>query len=207
VAQFIDSIGGLLAAQWVGLTFAVASVGKLSDSAAAVSAVERFQLLPASVARVFGLMLPWIELLLAVSLIIGAASRTAASFAIGLLVVFSIAQMIILLQGRRVECGCFGSASFEPVQWRDVARNIFLLLCCVWSVRVTSGYFELIRHVPTFLMAEVVAIQLMGTGVFLQFALIRSVLAVRRHEVEFQEEIELRTKALAIQTVPHGLLL
>ena len=204
--SFLDSTGGLLAAQWVGLTFAVASVVKLYDRGAAISAVERFQLLPTGVARIVGYLLPWVELLLACSLVLGVASRTAAMVAIALLAVFSIAQAVVLIQGRRVECGCFGSHSSEPVQWRDVLRNVFLLLCCLWSIRVTSGYFEPFRHAPNLQSLEVVAIQLTGTGTFLLFALFRSVLAIRRHEADYQEDIVMRRKALAVQTIPRALV-
>lgn len=166
MTPFIDSVGGLLATQWVGLTFALASAAKLLDRAAAVSAVERFQLLPKGVARIVGSILPWIELLLGVSLIVGVASRTAAIVAISLLVVFTIAQATVLVQGRRVECGCFGSLSSEPVRLRDIVNNAFLILCCVWSIRVTSGYFEPLRHVPNLVTLELVAVQLAGTGIF-----------------------------------------
>lgn len=115
MAPFIDSVSGLVAAQWVGLTFAFASAGKFLDRTAAVTAVERFQLPPTSVARIVGTLLPWIELLLALSLIVGVAARAGAGVAIALLLLFSIAQATVLVQGRRVECGCFGSLSSEPV--------------------------------------------------------------------------------------------
>jgi hypothetical protein len=200
MTPFIESIGGLLAAQWVGLAFAFASAGKLEDRAASVSAVERFELLQPRVARIVGSFLPWIELLLAVSLIVGLAARMSAIVAVALLAAFSIAQAVVLVQGRQVACGCFGSVSSATIQWRDLVRNGLLILCCIWSIRATNGFFELFRQPSNLAAIEVVAIQLMGTGIFLQFALVRSVLAIRRQEVEYQEDIEMRRKALAVQS-------
>jgi len=90
--------------------FLVSSYGKLVDiERYSVDAVYNFGILPMFLARPFGLVMPFIELLCALGLLFGVLTRLSA-LGVGLMSLsFFIAKAIVLSQGRSIECGCFGA--------------------------------------------------------------------------------------------------
>ena len=90
--------------------FLTAACGKLVDiERYSVNAVYFFVILPVSLARPFGLALPFLELLCGLGLLFGVLTRLSA-LGIGLLSLsFFIAKTIVFLHGRSVDCGCFGA--------------------------------------------------------------------------------------------------
>ncbi len=90
--------------------FLLSAYGKLVDiERYSVDAVYNFAILPMAVARPFGLVMPFIELLCALGLLFGVLTRLSA-FGIGLMSIsFFVAKAIVLSQGRSINCGCFGA--------------------------------------------------------------------------------------------------
>ena len=90
--------------------FLTSSFGKLVDiERYSVDAVYNFGILPMVLARPFGLVMPFIELLCGLGLLFGVLTRLSA-FGIALMSLsFFIAKAIVLSQGRSIECGCFGA--------------------------------------------------------------------------------------------------
>lgn len=46
---------------------------------------------------------------------------------------FTLMMFIVFIQGRRVKCSCFGSASDRPLMWHDLLRNMIIIACTVVS--------------------------------------------------------------------------
>ncbi len=94
----------------LAVVFLAAAFGKLVDiERYSVNAVYFFVILPVSLARPFGLALPFIELLCGLGLLFGVLTRLSA-LGIGLLSSsFFIAKAIVFSHGRSVNCGCFGA--------------------------------------------------------------------------------------------------
>jgi putative oxidoreductase len=90
--------------------FILSASGKLVDiERYSVDAVYNFGVLPMLLARPFGLIMPFIELLCGLGLLFGVLTRLSA-LGIGLMsIAFFIAKAIVLSQGRSIECGCFGA--------------------------------------------------------------------------------------------------
>lgn len=90
--------------------FLTSAYGKLVDiELYSVDAVYNFGILPIVLARAFGLIMPFIELLCGLGLLFGVLTRLSA-FGIGLMSLsFFIAKSIILAQGRSINCSCFGA--------------------------------------------------------------------------------------------------
>lgn len=90
--------------------FLMAAFGKFVDiERYSVQAVYFFVILPMFLARPFGLILPFIELLCGLGLVFGVLTRLSA-LGIGLLSLsFLIAKAMVLSQGRGANCGCFGA--------------------------------------------------------------------------------------------------
>ena len=90
--------------------FILSAFGKLVDiERYSVDAVYNFGVLPMVLARPFGLIMPFIELLCGLGLLFGVLTRLSA-LGIGLMsIAFFVAKAIVLSQGRGIDCGCFGA--------------------------------------------------------------------------------------------------
>ncbi len=93
--------------------FLVSSYGKLVDiERYSVDAVYNFGILPiepVNLARFFGLVMPFIELLCGLGLLGGVLTRLSALGVTLMSLAFFISKAIVLSQGRSIECGCFGA--------------------------------------------------------------------------------------------------
>ena len=90
--------------------FLTSAYGKLVDiERYSVDAVYNFGILPLGLARFFGLVMPFIELLCALGLLFGVLTRLSALGISLMSLSFFIAKAIVLSQGRSIECGCFGA--------------------------------------------------------------------------------------------------
>jgi len=94
----------------LGVIFLAAAFGKLVDiERYSVNAVYFFVILPVSLARLFGLALPFIELLCGLGLLFGVLTRLSALGISLLSLSFFIAKAIVFSHGRSINCGCFGA--------------------------------------------------------------------------------------------------
>ena len=90
--------------------FLLSSYGKLVDiERYSVDAVYNFGILPMALARPFGLVMPFIELLCGLGLLFGVLTRLSALGVVLMSLAFFVAKAIVLSQGRSIECGCFGA--------------------------------------------------------------------------------------------------
>lgn len=117
-----------------------AGVAKLGDPDAAVRAVRAYDILPETFVKPFAWGLPFVELALAVLLLLGIATRPAAWASAVLLLVFIGATASVWARGLQIECGCFGgggqAAADSAGYLRDIGRD-GLLLCL--AVLVAAG--------------------------------------------------------------------
>jgi uncharacterized membrane protein YphA (DoxX/SURF4 family) len=113
--------------------WAWAGVAKLGDPDAGVRAVRAYDILPETFVKPFAWGLPFVELALAVLLLLGLASRPAAWASVVLLLVFIGATAAVWARGLQIDCGCFGgggqSSGGASSYLRDLGRDgLFLCL-------------------------------------------------------------------------------
>jgi Methylamine utilisation protein MauE len=108
--------------------FTLAGAAKLARRSEFTEAVRNYRLLPAWANELVGRGLPPLELLLGVLLFSGLEAIAVAALASLCLLSFTVAVTVNLLQGRRVECGCFGLVADSHLGWSLVGRNALLLL-------------------------------------------------------------------------------
>lgn len=94
----------------LGFIFLMSSIGKLIDLQGSVDAVYGFNVFPMAFAHFAGLVVPFIELLMALGLLFGVLTRLAALGASIMSVCFFLVKAhVLLIQGRQIDCGCFGA--------------------------------------------------------------------------------------------------
>lgn len=111
----------------LGGLFLFAAVIKLQDPQAFATAIKAFRLLPTDVIVWPAFIIPWMELVLAVALVAGLWSRSAALGLALLLIAFGGAMVSVMARGLDVECGCFGRFFGQKVGWESLVRNVVFL--------------------------------------------------------------------------------
>lgn len=111
----------------VGALLAWAALAKLGDVPALARDVHQFRLVPVAGENLLAIVLPWIEMTAALSLLVGFRARAGAVVAAGLMTVFTAAVAIALARGLSIECGCFGTASGWRVGTTKLLMNVGIL--------------------------------------------------------------------------------
>ena len=139
---------------WVGLVvrlvlagvFAVAGALKLPDPGESLRAVRAYRLLPESLVPAVGYGLPALEVVLALVLLVGVATRFAAVVSAVLLVAFIVGVASAAARGLSIDCGCFGGGGeVAAVQTRyveEIVRDAALLAGALLLVRWPSTRFS-----------------------------------------------------------------
>jgi len=93
----------------LGGIFLAASISKIIDLDGFVTTVVGYGLLPRLLAEAYGWAMPWIELCLGCSLVLGILPRLAAAISLPVTISFAVASSYALVKSPGGVCGCFGS--------------------------------------------------------------------------------------------------
>lgn len=92
--------------------------------------IDAMHILPAALLEPVARTLPWFELLLGVSLVIGIQMRYVASAASVLLIGFFSTLLLLYARGFQGDCGCFGPG--EQLGPKTLARDGVLVVLSIW---------------------------------------------------------------------------
>ncbi|MEV6207772.1 MauE/DoxX family redox-associated membrane protein [Kitasatospora sp. NPDC051914] len=147
-----QSAGGLRrvlagpASEWIGLAARLglavvwgwAGLAKISDPAEAAQAVRAYEILPESLVKPVGYGLPFLELALALLLLIGLGTRLVAAVSALLLLAFIAGIASAWARGISIDCGCFGGGgtvdASKTEYLQEILRDTGFLLLALWLV-------------------------------------------------------------------------
>jgi len=114
----------------IGSLMAWAALAKLSDVGAFAQQIHNFRIYPFYDfgENLAAMVLPWVELMAALSLILAIRPRAGSLVCATLLGVFTVAVVAAVARGLNVECGCFGTATGSRV---GLAQNLAMLAVAV----------------------------------------------------------------------------
>jgi uncharacterized membrane protein YphA (DoxX/SURF4 family) len=112
---------------------------KLLDGEGTVRSVRAFQLLPEAAVRPFAYGLPLIELILALLLILGLATRLTALITAAMMIMFLFGIAHAWATGLSLDCGCFGSTGAPvtdpvPGYLKDLFRDTGFLIIAAFLI-------------------------------------------------------------------------
>jgi uncharacterized membrane protein YphA (DoxX/SURF4 family) len=128
----------------VGGILIYASLDKIAQPDSFAKAVHNYRLLPLPLLHPFAVLLPWLELVIGITIIIGVARRGAALLALALTVMFIVAVSAALVRKLDISCGCFHTDGGSSVGLDLLIRDILLLILILppllsryagWSLR------------------------------------------------------------------------
>ena len=116
----------------VAMVFSVAAITKLTAWRELPGVVQNFRVLPRALALPAALVLPPLEIAIAVGTLFERTRPLAAIAAAILFAVFGAALAINLHRGRRqIDCGCFRSDLRQPISVAVILRNLILTVCAL----------------------------------------------------------------------------
>ncbi len=127
----------------LGVIWITASISKILDLSGFVDTVVSYDLIPSALAEIYGWIVPWVELYLGCSLILGVLPRVSAAISILLTASFAIASTYALEKSPDSTCGCFGSfiALSHPVSL--TIDGIMFLMALVLLVNRNQEFMTL----------------------------------------------------------------
>ena len=132
-----------------GVLFAAGYL-KATNPTEATASVRVYKLLPVSVANIFGYALPWIEIGVALLLIVGIWVKQTSIFAGGLMILFIFAVGQAWARKLAINCGCFGNGGLSAdgkvhagVYLTEILRDIGLTIVAGYLYRFPHGKFGL----------------------------------------------------------------
>ena len=110
----------------LGVTFIVASIDKIAIPEAFAVSIAAYKIVPYSLVNILALILPWLELICGIFLLAGVMLKGSAMIICSMLVVFIVALIAVLLQGLKIDCGCFGVYNSSIVSWWRIFEDVVL---------------------------------------------------------------------------------
>ena len=140
---------GLLSRLILGGVLLVAGYLKVGATEKSQMAVRAYELLPISIANIFGLILPFFEVAVGLLLILGAATRISAALGGFTMFIFIIAIAQAWARGLNIDCGCFGGGAIDPSQTRylqEILRDAGLLAMALFLIRYPATKFSVDKN-------------------------------------------------------------
>ena len=119
----------------VGCLFLYASKDKLFQPNEFADMVMGYRILPSELVGLVATFLPWLELLIGLSLVLGLLSAAGAAWASLLSIGFLAAKTSVIVRGLDVSCGCFSVNGGSSIGWSDLPFNALLVVVTlfVWN--------------------------------------------------------------------------
>lgn len=121
---------------FMGLVFLYASYDKILNPEAFAKAVFNYQILPDTAVNIAALVLPWLELLIGLSLVAGISLEGSTVISASLMAIFISSLIFNQIRGLDINCGCFSTDATDDYIsiWtiiRDVLFFLFSLYLCI----------------------------------------------------------------------------
>ena len=129
---------------YIGVVFVLASLYKIHDPYAFALSIATYQILPLWVINPFALLLPWVELLVGITMVLGYWTRESAALISGMMVMFLIALTLALTKDLQMSCGCFASQeAADEIGVHTIYRDLAWLGAALWTLIFDDGRFGL----------------------------------------------------------------
>jgi len=129
----------------LGIIFVYFGFDKIMNIDGFIENITNYQLLPTDFIEVFGIILPWFELLLGGFLILKFFPRIMAVIASILLFAFMIAIISLIIRGININCGCYAQRILNNIKEYTIFyylsiifRDLVLILLCYFIYKFNS---------------------------------------------------------------------
>ena len=130
----------------IGSLFLYAGIAKIVDPMGFALSIYNYKLLPDGLINVAAILLPWLEVIVGGSLLLGIGATGGALIATALFSIFAGALTINLIRGLDIACGCFSTAaSGGSISGFYLLRDLSLLLMSLQVLFFDKALFSVTR--------------------------------------------------------------
>ncbi|HEY1683588.1 MAG TPA: MauE/DoxX family redox-associated membrane protein [Tepidisphaeraceae bacterium] len=128
----------------LGIVFLLSSIPKLREPQAFLDNVYGYQLVQPKMGILIASVLPWLELIIAINLLVGVFVGGSLVVAVVLGAIFTFANASAIIHGLSISCGCFGnSGSSSPINWTTLVISagigLIAFLGLIWQVTARTN--------------------------------------------------------------------
>jgi uncharacterized membrane protein YphA (DoxX/SURF4 family) len=138
----------------LGGTLLAAGLLKIKNPSEAAASVRVYKMLPVTLANILGYSLPWLEIGIALLIILGIALKKSALAGGILMTIFIIAIGQAWARGLAINCGCFGNGGVTEdgkvhalTYFTEIVRDIGLVVLAGFLYRFPQGKLGLDKFV------------------------------------------------------------
>jgi uncharacterized membrane protein YphA (DoxX/SURF4 family) len=130
----------------LGSLFLYAGIAKIVDPMGFALSIYNYKLLPDGLINVAAILLPWLEVIVGGSLLLGIGTAGGALIATALFSIFAGALTINLIRGLDIACGCFSTAATGgSISGFYLLRDLSLLLMSLQVLFFDKALFSVTR--------------------------------------------------------------
>jgi len=130
-----------IVAKILGVLFVFSGMIKMSDLRGFSKIVIAYNMLPITLSRILGYVLPFVEIIIGGILLNGAYVFYGAVVAVLQMIVVTLALVKIYRRKKKMEnCGCFGTGIKVPVSKRKITENVFWIVLALYVVVQTYPF-------------------------------------------------------------------
>ena len=122
----------------LGFLFIYAALDKIYYPPKFAEVIYNYRVLPVELLNICAIVVPWIEVFIGLTLLLGILVDVSALLLSGITVFFIAMIITAIARGLNIECGCFTlDSEGSLVSWKRVVEDVFIL---------TGGVYLLIRY-------------------------------------------------------------
>ena len=143
-------ITSLLMAYAIAVTLLLSGLAKMFDLQGSSRSAVAVGILPASIARGFGVLLPFVEVALAVILFVTSESYLLLAALLLLFISFAFANAKMMLEKKDIACHCFGRFMSGEMGFGSLLHSLILIIYWVPVFAQPANYMNMLSTVQDF---------------------------------------------------------
>ena len=127
-AKILSTIA-IITRLFLGFLFLYSALDKILYPAKFAEVIYNYRLLPVELLNICAMIVPWIEITIGITLLLGVWVTASALLLSGLTIVFIGLLLSAIVRGLNIECGCFSlDAEGSLVSWKRIFEDILILI-------------------------------------------------------------------------------
>jgi uncharacterized membrane protein YphA (DoxX/SURF4 family) len=113
----------------LGFLFIYSALDKILYPAKFAEVIYNYRLLPVELLNICAIIVPWIEITIGITLLLGVWIDASALLLSGLTIVFIGLLLSAIVRGLNIECGCFSlDSEGSLVSWKRIFEDVLILI-------------------------------------------------------------------------------
>jgi len=133
-AKILSTIA-IITRLFLGFLFLYSALDKILYPAKFAEVIYNYRLLPVELLNICAMIVPWIEITIGITLLLGVWVTASALLLSGLTIVFIGLLLSAIVRGLNIECGCFSlDAEGSLVSWKRIFEDILILIGGIYLI-------------------------------------------------------------------------